>query len=55
MAAFTINRFKFRGRLLILGAYAALVAVPGILTPVSTFQVLKLLSLTNSKWALVVL
>lgn len=55
MAAFSINRFRFRGRLLILGAYAALVAVPGILTPVSTFQVLKLLSLTNSKWALVVL
>lgn len=55
MAAFAINRFKFRGRILILLAYGALVAVPGILTPVSTFQVLKFLHLTNSKWALVVL
>ena len=55
MAAFAINRFKFPGRTLILIAYAALVAVPGILTPVSTFQVLKFLHLTNSKWALVVL
>jgi len=55
MTAFAINRFKFRGRTLILAAYGALVAVPGILTPVSTFQVLKLLHLTNTKWALVVL
>ncbi len=55
MAAFAINRFKFPGRILILVAYGALVAVPGILTPVSTFQVLKFLHLTNSKWALVVL
>jgi multiple sugar transport system permease protein len=55
MAAFAINRFKFPGRILILLAYGALVAVPGILTPVSTFQVLKFLHLTNSKWALVVL
>jgi ABC-type glycerol-3-phosphate transport system permease component len=55
MAAFAINRFKFPGRTLILLAYGALVAVPGILTPVSTFQVLKFLGLTNSKWALVVL
>jgi multiple sugar transport system permease protein len=54
-AAFVIDRFRFRGRGLILGAWAAVVAVPGILTPVSTFQVLKLLGLANSKWALIVL
>lgn len=54
-AAFAINRFKFAGRNLILLAWGAMVAVPGILTPVSTFQVLKFLGLTNSKWALIVL
>lgn len=54
-AAFVIDRFRFRGRMLILGAWAMVVAVPGILTPVSTFQVLKVLGLANSKWALVVL
>jgi ABC-type glycerol-3-phosphate transport system permease component len=54
-AAFVIDRFRFRGRGVILGAWAVVVAVPGILTPVSTFQVLKLLGLANSKWALVVL
>ncbi len=55
MVAFAINRFKFPGRTLILAAYGALVAVPGILTPVSTFQVLQFLHLTNTKWALIVL
>ena len=55
MAAFAINRFKFPGRVLLLVAYGALVAVPGILTPVSTFQVLQFFHLTNTRWALVVL
>jgi multiple sugar transport system permease protein len=55
MTAFVLNRFRFPGRLVILGAYAALVAVPSILTPVSTFQVLAFFGLANSRWALVVL
>jgi multiple sugar transport system permease protein len=55
MLAYVLNRFKFPGRLLILGTYAALVAVPAILTPISTFQVLSFLGLANSRWALVVL
>lgn len=53
--AFVLNRFGFPGRTLILAAYASLVAVPSILTPVSTFQVLSWLGLANSRWALVVL
>lgn len=53
--AYALDRFRFPGRTLILAAYAGLVAVPGILTPVSTFQVLSLLGLANSRWALVVL
>jgi len=55
MLAFVLARFKFPGRLLILGTYAALVAVPAILTPISTFQVLSFLGIANSRWALVVL
>lgn len=55
MAAFVLHRFKFPGRFVILGAYAALVAVPSILTPVSTFQVLSFFGLVNTRWALVVL
>jgi ABC-type glycerol-3-phosphate transport system permease component len=54
-AAFAIDRFRFRGRTLILLGWALVVAVPGILTPVSTFQVLKFLGLANSKWALITL
>lgn len=55
MLAFVLARFRFPGRMLILGTYAALVAVPAILTPISTFQVLSFLGLANSRWALVVL
>lgn len=55
MLAFVLARFRFPGRGLILGTYAALVAVPAILTPISTFQVLSFLGLANSRWALVVL
>lgn len=55
MLAFVLARFKFWGRGLILGTYAALVAVPAILTPISTFQVLNFLGIANSRWALVVL
>ena len=55
MVAFVLNRFRFPGRKLLLGTYAALVAVPSILTPVSTFQVLQFLGLANTRWALVVL
>lgn len=55
MVAFVLNRFRFPGRRLLLGTYAALVAVPSILTPVSTFQVLQLLGLANTRWALVAL
>lgn len=54
-AGYVLARFRFRGRLIILGAYAALVVIPGILTPISTFQVLSFLGVANSKWALVVL
>lgn len=55
MLAFILDRFRFRGRGLIIAAYASLVAVPGILTPVATFQVLQVLGLANSRWALVAL
>jgi ABC-type glycerol-3-phosphate transport system permease component len=55
MVAFVLSRFRFRGRMILLGTYAALVAVPSILTPVSTFQVLSFLGLANSRWALVAL
>lgn len=55
MAAFVLDRFRFRGRMVILATYAGLVAVPGILTPIATFQVLQFLGLVNTKWALVAL
>lgn len=55
MAAYVLARFEFRGKFLILMAYAAMIAVPGVVTQVSTFQVMLALHLVNTKWALVVL
>ncbi len=55
MAAYVINRFRFRGRRLILLAYVIVMAVPAITTQVSLYQVILGLGLVNSKWALIVL
>lgn len=55
MAAYVIDRFRFRGRGLILLAFVLMMAVPGITTQVSTFQVMSFLGLVGSKWALIVL
>ena len=55
MAAYVIDRFRFRGRSLILLAYVIVMAVPAITTQVSLYQVMLSLGLVNSKWALIVL
>ena len=55
MAAYVIDRFRFRGRGLILGLYVFVTAVPMITTQVSTYQVMQVLGLVGSKWSLVVL
>lgn len=55
MAAYALDRFRFRGRSAILIAFVLLMAVPSITTQVSTFQVMSFLGLVGSKWALIML
>ncbi|WP_421855777.1 carbohydrate ABC transporter permease [Marinomonas sp.] len=54
-AGYALERFRFPGRLVIIGLYAMLAVVPQILTPVSTFQILSFLGVVNTRWALVLL
>ncbi|QBY01224.1 carbohydrate ABC transporter permease [Rhodophyticola sp. CCM32] len=55
MAAYALDRFRFRGRGAILFTFILLMAVPGITTQVSTFQVMSFLGLVGSKWSLILL
>lgn len=55
MAAYVIDRFRFRGRTLILFLYVMVMAVPMITTQVSTYEVMQFLGLIGSKWSLILL
>jgi len=55
MAAYVIDRFRFRGRSIILFLYVIVMAVPMITTQVSTYEVMQALGLIGSKWALILL
>jgi len=55
MAAWVIDRFRFRGRATILALYVLVMAVPMITTQVSTYEVVQFLGLVGSKWSLILL
>ncbi len=55
MAAYALDRFRFRARGLVLGAFLLAVLVPGVTTQVATFQVVNNLGLYNSRLAPIVL
>jgi len=55
MAAWVIDRFRFRGRATILTLYVLVMAVPMITTQVSTYEVVQFLGLVGSKWSLILL
>ncbi|WP_208586819.1 carbohydrate ABC transporter permease [Gracilibacillus suaedae] len=55
MVAFVLNRFKFRGSKLILGAFLLATLIPGVTTQVATFQIVNALGLFNTMWAAIVL
>lgn len=55
MAAYVIDRFRFRGRTTILLLYVMVMAVPMITTQVSTYELMQFLGLVGSKWSLVLL
>ncbi|KAB8125600.1 carbohydrate ABC transporter permease [Gracilibacillus oryzae] len=55
MVAFVLNRFKFKGSKLILGAFLLATLIPGVTTQVATFQIVNSLGLFNTMWAAVIL
>ncbi|MGP4041525.1 carbohydrate ABC transporter permease [Gracilibacillus sp. D59] len=55
MVAFVLNRFKFKGSKLILGAFLLATLIPGVTTQVATFQIVNALGLFNTMWAAIVL
>ncbi|WP_233257551.1 carbohydrate ABC transporter permease [Promicromonospora sp. AC04] len=55
MTAYAIDRFDFRGRRLVVGAFLLATLVPGVTTQVATFQIVSGLGLFNTRWAAIVL
>lgn len=55
MIAFVLDRFKFRGRNLLLAAFLFAVLIPSVTTQVATFQIITELGLFNTRFAAIVL
>lgn len=55
MVAFAIDRFRFKGSKLILGAFLLATLIPGVTTQVATFQIVNGLGLFNTMWAAIIL
>lgn len=55
MAAYAIDRFRFRGRRLVTGLFLLATLVPGVTTQVATFQVINALDLFNTRWSAILL
>jgi len=55
MTAYAIDRFQFRFKSLVLGAFLVAALVPSVTTQVATFQIVNNLGLFNSIWAPIVL
>ncbi|HEX6956334.1 MAG TPA: carbohydrate ABC transporter permease [Agromyces sp.] len=55
MTAYAIDRFEFKGKPLILGAFLLATLVPGVTTQVATFQVVNFLELYNTRGAAIAL
>jgi multiple sugar transport system permease protein len=55
MAAYAIDRFRFRGRRLVTGLFLLATLVPSVTTQVATFQVINALDLFNTRWSAILL
>lgn len=55
MAAYAIDRFRFRGRGLIMGMFLIATLIPSVTSQVATFQIINGLGLFNTKAALILL
>ncbi|MBN1172850.1 MAG: carbohydrate ABC transporter permease [Micromonosporaceae bacterium] len=55
MAAYAIDRFRFRMKPVVLGLFLVATLVPGVTTQVATFQVINSFGLFNTRWAVILL
>lgn len=55
MAAYALDRFRFRFRGLILTLFLLATLVPGVTTQVATFQIINWMGLFNTRWSVVML
>jgi multiple sugar transport system permease protein len=55
MTAYALDRFSFRGRSMVLGAFLLAALVPAVTTQVATFQVIDFFGLFNTRWSAIVL
>ncbi|RII95332.1 carbohydrate ABC transporter permease [Clavibacter michiganensis] len=55
MAAYAIDRFRFRGRRMITALFLLATLVPAVTTQVATFQVINALELFNTRWSAILL
>lgn len=55
MIAYVLNRFKFRGSKLLMGAFLLATLIPSVTTQVATFQIISNLNLMDTRFAPIVL
>ena len=55
LAAYAIDRFHFRFKKVVVGAFLVATLVPGVTTQVATFRVIDTLQLFDSRWAPILL
>jgi raffinose/stachyose/melibiose transport system permease protein len=55
MAAYAIDRFRFRGRRMVTALFLLATLVPAVTTQVATFQVINALELFNTRWSAILL
>jgi len=55
MVAYAINRFKFKGRNVLLFLFLTAMLIPPITTQITTFQIVRFFGLYNTRWAPIVL
>ncbi len=55
MVAYTLNRFEFKGRKVVLHAFLLAVLIPSVTTQVATFKVIQFLQIYNTRMAGIIL
>jgi multiple sugar transport system permease protein len=55
MTAYALDRFSFRGRRVVVGAFLLAALVPSVTTQVTTFRVIDFFGLYNTRWSAIVL